>query len=419
MDKKIKLITGTIAVVMILIFVIVLIFGVGGGDKGKDLSSETLTTTLQKNKDSFEEPEHSKENTNTDPDEKNSLTLSFIGDCIIGSESGRISDGNFSYMAANYPHSYFFSQVVSELSKDDFTIANVECVLTDRELEKVGKDYDPAFWYKAPTSSTDILTLGSVEIASVVNNHVGDYGDEGYSDTVDALKAHGLQVGENLTPLYIEKNGFKIGILSCNLWSSYNVSYIEEALNTMQDKCDYKIVFFHGGTEGTHKPDNYKIDACRYLAESGLCDLIVGSHPHVLQPLEYIDGVPILYSLGNFCYSASNYPDNQTVIFRVELKKSETGIAAEPQLIPCYVYTGYINNYQPALMPEGEDRNRTLELMGSKVEYQTETTAPTTEPTTEEITESPTQQIIYEDETWQEDDYYNTEEAFQGVPVPY
>ena len=399
MDKKFKLRIGILSGVMAVVFFVV--FAVGF------MNTKTNTATHETQKNSSE--------TNTDPTAQeivqpqdtgrnNALTLSFIGDCILGSESGKVSEGNFSYMAENEAHDYFFSQVRAELSKDDLTIANMECVLTDRELEKTEKDYDPAYWYKAPTKNTDILTLGSVEIASVVNNHVSDYGEEGYKDTVAALKNHGLYVGENLTPLYIEKNGIKIGLLSCNLWSEYNTYYIEQALEDMQDKCEYKIVMFHGGTEGVHEPDNYKIDACRYLAQSGLCDLIVGSHPHRLQPMEVVDGVPILYSLGNFCYSAANYPDNQTVIFRVELKKTDSGITTETELIPCYVYTGWINNFQPAPMPDGEDKDKVLQLMATPVEHKKES---------EEESDTPE-----EEEENPADPEPETEE-FQGTPVEY
>lgn len=416
MQNKTKLLTGIIAGVMTLVFMMVFVFGmVSGGSAGTDvLETKPIAATISQD----DNAEQVTDDLDVAQTRKDMLTLSFIGDCIIGSESGKINDGNFSYVAANGEHSYFFDKVKDELSKDDFTIANMECVLTDRELEKVGKDYDPAFWYKAPTSSTDILTLGSVEVASIVNNHTGDYGEEGYSDTVDALKKYGLQVGENLTPLYIEKNGIKIGLLCCNLWSSYNVSYIEESLETMQGKCDYRIVLFHGGTEAVHEPDNYKIDACRYLAQSGLCDLIVGSHPHVLQPMEIVNNVPILYSLGNFCYSANNYPENKSVIFRVELKREKDKIITETELIPCYVYTGYINNYQPAVMPEGEDKEEVLAFMSQKVEHQTETTAPTTTPpSTPAPTEAPGYEDSYEEASVPEEVPEYTE--FEGIQVPY
>ena len=413
MENKRNKITLIIIAIMIVIFLVVFIVGISSekDTRNNEAAPSATEETLQENTEP--ETENSRENT---------LTLSFIGDCILGSESGKIYDGNFSYMAENEDHTYFFSKVKDVLAQDDVTIANLECVLTDRDLEKEGKDYSPAFWFKAPTANADILTKGSVEVASLVNNHVYDYGDEGYEDTVAALKKENLLVAQTLKPLYIEKNSIKIGILSCHLWSSYNVSYIEDALEEMQDQCDYKIVFFHGGTEAVFQPDNYKIDACRYLASTGLCDLIVGSHPHVLQPMEVVDGVPILYSLGNFCYSASNYPDNKTVILRVNLSKTESGILTETELIPCYVYIGSINNYQPAIMTDSSDIAEVLDFMSSEVKHQKETEAPTTEAPVTEFVEIEEEEVIPEEETIpEEDDSYEVEdeEEFTGVAYAY
>ncbi len=378
MNKQTKITVTVVASVMVLVFAIVLIVGLAG--KSSRNTEEEISTN----------PTDAQEVATTAP-KKEDVVLSFIGDCIIGSESGRVNDGNFSWMAQNKSHDYFFSKVYDVLGKDDLTIANVECVLTDRELEKTGKDYSPAFWFKAPASDADILTKGSVEFASVVNNHTYDYGEEGYNDTVAALKAQGMYVGESLAPVYIEKNGIKMGIVCCNLWGSYQTAYIEDALEEMQDKCEYKIVVFHGGTEAVHEPDNYKIDACRYLANSGRCDLIVGSHPHVLQPLEVVNGVPILYSLGNFCYSANNYPENKTVIFQVQIEREGDTLTTSTRLVPCYVYTGDINNYQPAVMTDQSHIDAVMDMMSQAVEHQTqppstaETTAPTEKAQTEPV----------------------------------
>ncbi len=407
MNKKTKLTVAIIASAMALVFIVVLIVGVAGKKTtpAPEVDTSTEETQLQ--------------TVPTTVIEDKGVRLSFIGDCIIGSESGKVNDGNFAWMARNKDHGYFFSKVYDVLSKDDLTVANVECVLTDRDLEKTGKDYSPAFWFKAPAGDADILTKGSVEFASIVNNHTYDYREEGYNDTVEALKAQGLLVGESLSPVYVEKKGIKIGIVSCNLWGSYQAAYIEEALEEMRDKCDYKIVFFHGGTEGVHEPDNYKIDACRYLAQTGLCDLIVGSHPHVLQPMEVVNGVPILYSLGNFCYSANNYPENKTVIFQVNLEKNGNEITTATSLIPCYVYTGSINNYQPAVMTDKDDINQVLGMMSQVVEHQTEppsTTAATTAP--ENVTEAVEEYIppetdpqedVVEDEYYEIPDYVESE----------
>lgn len=360
---------------MVLVFALVFFVGLGIDNNQDNLPLES-TTQVGTQVQTAPEPED------------DFVRLSFIGDCIFGDNTGEFSDASFAGMAARLDHSYFFSQVHYILSQDDLTIANFECVLSDRELNKTEKGYSPAFWFKANAKDADILKLGSVEVASVVNNHTYDYGEEGYKDTVAALEAQGIYASQELSPVYIDKKGIKIGILSCNLWADYQVSYIEDALETMQDKCDYKIVFFHGGEEGVHQPDNYKIDACRYLANSGLCDLIVGSHPHVLQPLEVVNDVPILYSLGNFCYSANTYPENKTIIFQADIRKTETGTKGAVSIIPCYVYTGSSNNYQPAVMTNQEDIDEVLRMMSVPVEHVVET-----EPTSSAVVEEETTQI--------------------------
>lgn len=307
--------------------------------------------------------------TATAPPEPEELVLSFIGDCIIGSESGIARNENFSWYAENVAHEYFFEKVADELSKDHLTFANVECVITDRDLEKAGKDYSPAFWFKTPTKNVDILTLGSVEVAGIVNNHTGDYKEAGYEDTKKALENAGIPAGEDCIPMYFEEQGIKIGVVYAHLWADYHLSYVEDALKEMEGQCDYKIVFFHGGEEGIHEPDDYKIRCARKLAEEGQCDLIVGSHPHVLQPMEVVNGVPIVYSLGNFCYSAAIFPENKTVIFRVRLTRQDNKINTETEIIPCYVYTGSENNYQPTLVSDKGDYDEIMNMMNTPVKY--------------------------------------------------
>ena len=326
----------------------------------------------------------------TAPEKEKRLKLSFIGDCVIGGDPIDYGYESLIWYSENYPLSYFFEKVKSELENDDFTLSNMECVLSDNlELKPVDKDYKPAFWFRAKAKNAEILTEGSVEVAGVVNNHTFDFGDEGYSDTIKSLENAGLLVGEDCVPLYFEKNGIKVGVVYANLWGYYQVNYIEDALEKMQDKCDYKIVFFHGGEEGQHEPDNFKIDACRDLANSGLCDLIVGAHPHVLQPLEVVNGVPIMYSLGNFCFAGNNYPENKTVIFKAELTKNDDGsITAETSIIPCYVYTGAYNNFQPAIITDEADKQEILDMLSAPVDYIKETEpATTTVPQTETQTE--------------------------------
>lgn len=347
----------------------------------------------------------------TTPEKDNTLKLSFIGDCILGIDPIDYSEGSFIWYSENYPLSYFFEKVYGVLSQDDFTLANVECVLSDNlELQPIDKGYEPAFWFRAKSENADILTEGSVEVAGVVNNHTYDFGDEGYTDTVKSLEDAGILAGENCSPVYFEKNGIKVGIVYADLWGYYQVDYIMDALEEMQDRCDYKIVFFHGGEEAIHEPDNFKIDACRDLANSGLCDLVVGSHPHVLQPFEVVNDVPIMYSLGNFCYAANNYPENKTVIFGATLTLNDDGtITTETSFVPCYVYTGDINNYQPAVITDEEDKAEIMQMLSAPVNYKTETEPATT--TTVATTAAPETEVYIPEETETVTEYYPEEET--------
>lgn len=348
----------------------------------------------------------------TAPKSDNTLKMSFIGDCVMGGDPVNYGYESFIWFSENNPPSYFLEKVKPVLEKDDFTLANMETVLSDNlELKPVDKGDGRAFWFRAKAKNADILTAGSVEVAGVVNNHTYDFGDEGYNDTVKALEDRGLLVGEDCAPIYFEKNSIKVGVVYANLWGYYQTSYIMEALEEMQDKCDYKVVFFHGGEEGRHEPDNFKIDACRDLAKSGLCDLIVGAHPHVLQPLEIVNNVPILYSLGNFCFAGNNYPENMTVIFGVNLTRTNDGtIKAETEITPCYVYTGEYNTFQPAPMTDANDMKAVFDLINAPVDY-TKETEPATSSTAPE-TEAEEEEPYYpEDEEIYTEEYYPDEEA--------
>ncbi len=353
---------------------------------------------------------------------ENTLKMSFIGDCVIGGDPVDYGYESFIWYSENYPLSYFFEKVKPVLEQDDFTLANMETVLSDNmSLRPVEKEGERTFWFMAKSKNAQILTEGSVEVAGVVNNHTYDFGDEGYSDTVKSLEDAGLLVGEDCSPIYFEKNGIKVGVAYANLWAYYQVNDIFDALEEMQDKCDYKVVFFHGGEEGQHEPDNFKIDACRDLANSGLCDLIVGAHPHVLQPLEVVNNVPILYSLGNFCFAGNNYPENKTVIFGVTLTKDASGkVTAETNITPCYVYTGDINSFQPAVITDADDKQEILDMLKVPVDYIKETEPTTTAPKTEPETEAkyiPEETESFEEEYYPEEEYpEETESDEEYIP---
>ena len=291
------------------------------------------------------------------------IDLSIVGDCLLATQKGQTYKGSFSWYAARQEPAYFFEKVYDIFSADDFTIVNLENVLTDRPLKEKEKSTDPAYWFKAPAANAGILAQNSVEAVSLANNHTGDYGEAGRRDTARAVEAAGLPYGTNDETVYLEKNGFTIALICHGLWNEGQASQIIRRLNAAAENSDYQIVFFHGGTEGTHDVEDWKQRACRRLADAG-ADLVVGCHPHVLQPMEVYNGVNIVYSLGNFCYGGNRRPENRTVICRAVLTVEGGQLADEAvEFIPCYVYTGNTNNWQPAPITDEAERQKVLAFM--------------------------------------------------------
>ncbi|MCI8590570.1 MAG: CapA family protein [Clostridiales bacterium] len=281
------------------------------------------------------------------------IKMSFTGDCLIGSDYGKHNAGSFNWFADQEGTSYFFSEVKEVFDNDDITVVDCETVLSDnRELAPVFKEEDPGYWYMGPAENAAIFAEGGVEIASVANNHTGDYQHLGYLDTLQALSDQGIMVGENLKPVYYEVRGITVGVLCCNCWSTYHANLILKKIEEMNECSDVQIIVPHGGTMNVYEPDAWRVKAFRQFIDAG-AEVVAAGHPHVLQPLEvYGDGV-IVYSLGNFCYGGSKHPENATVIFTVSLRFLDgafDGLTYE--LLPCYLYTTPENNYQPTLIPE-------------------------------------------------------------------
>ena len=294
----------------------------------------------------------------SEPEIQNSMKLTFLGDCLVSTYRGGAAKGTFNWYAKNYPATYFFEKVYDTLSSDDYTIANCETVLTDRKLTERAKGGNRVFWFYGPTENAKIFTAGSVEVTGVVNNHMKDYGQAGYEDTLAALKKENLIVGDYNKPVYLEKNGIKAAIMFVNLWSYGDTDKLIADMKKLDADTDYKIIYFHGGVEATNYPEQWKVNACRKLIDSG-ANFVIGMHPHVLQPIEEYNGGVIVYSLGNFLFGGNTAPVKNTIMYQVELKKG----SFTQNVIPCQVYSGSRNNWQPCYPETESSRKKTLELL--------------------------------------------------------
>ena len=295
------------------------------------------------------------------------VLMSFVGDCMLASERDRDATNAFKYYARDKEPEYFFAEVQDYFGTDDFTVVNLENVLTDNPLKEIEKTGSKVFWYKGPTSNVNILTHGSVEGVTFANNHANDYGRQGYLDTIEALENAGLNYGVNDKITYYTKDGFRVAVICTTLYGSYQTEMVINNVNEASKRSDYQVVFFHGGEMYSYAPESWMVKAVHDIVDAG-ADCVLGAHPHVLRPYEYYNGAHIVYSLGNFCYGGKNYPINATIIFQLDLEVIDGRLASvTPIFIPCYVYTGKKNNYQPAVMPEGKDKQQVLDFLEWKV----------------------------------------------------
>lgn len=296
------------------------------------------------------------------------IDLSIVGDCLLATDDGKDSSYSFSSYAKNKAPDYFLKKVSYIFQNDDFTIANLENVLTDKPLKKRNKG-EGAFHFKAPTSNTNILKKGYVDIVSITNNHTYDYGYEGYSDTMKALNKAGILWASEDKTLYLNKNGYTIALIPASLYDSSQTNSIINRIKAASAKSDYQIVYFHGGKEAIYKPETWKINACHRLVDAG-ADLVIGNHPHRLQPLEIYKGVNIIYSLGNFCFGGNNHmTSNRTIIYKTVLKIENGKLVQEDtRLIPCYIQddSKYQNNWQPDIIKKEEDKKLVIDFLFGK-----------------------------------------------------
>jgi poly-gamma-glutamate synthesis protein (capsule biosynthesis protein) len=169
-----------------------------------------------------------------------------------------------------------------------------------------------------------------VDIVGIANNHAYDYGQQAFLDTIAALDSVGVDhVGGGATieqashPVYyITDNGMKIAIIcatqierisnpdtrgatedAAGVFRCMDDTLLLERVREAREKGAFVIVFIHWGTESTTEIDQHQLRQAKEIVEAG-ANMIVGAHPHVLQKIEFIDGVPVFYSLGNYIFNS-------------------------------------------------------------------------------------------------------------------
>ena len=248
------------------------------------------------------------------------VTIDFTGDI-------NLADDWHTMLAASQKQNSVYDCISEDISKElqsaDISVVNNEFVFSDGGDRQENK----AYTFRAKTSNILFLNIFGADLANLANNHTYDFRASGLLDTIDTLNNYGIATmgaGENLAAAkaiqYYIANGKKIAFVAATEIERYS-NYTKEATETeagvlktlnptiynqviaeAKANSDYVIASVHWGTEGTYNYSGYQYNLAKGFVDAG-ADAIIGGHPHRLQGIEYINGVPVCYSLGNFWFS--------------------------------------------------------------------------------------------------------------------
>ncbi|MCI2242403.1 CapA family protein [Adlercreutzia faecimuris] len=291
--------------------------------------------------------------------EPTQVTVTFAGDCTLGTDEAfdYATSLNALYEAVDGPE-YFLKNVQPIFSADDLTIVNMEGTLTTSSARA-----DKTFAFKGPAEFAKILSSSSVEAASLANNHSRDYGEQSYQDTIAALDAEGVPSFGYERIGYVDVKGVKVGLVGAYELAEHEgmrddmVARIQEARD---NGAQLVLVYIHWGIERETVPNDTQMMLGRAAIDAG-ADLVVGSHPHVIQGWEVYEGRYIVYSLGNFCFGGNSNPaDKDCMIFQQTFTVTGDEVAKDDdvEFIACSVSSSSSrNNYQPT-PAEGDEKAR-------------------------------------------------------------
>ena len=235
-------------------------------------------------------------------------------------------------------------ELLTIMNSADVMCVNNEFTFSDRGKPLEGKMYT----FRAKPERVSLLSEMGVDLALLANNHVYDYGEESMIDTFDTLESAGIgyfgagrNLEEAMKPYYVEADGITIAFVAASRAEKYKMTpqatetepgilrcYDTELfLNVIREadaNADIVLACVHWGTEYSTVLEEAQLTTGKLYLDAG-ADAIIGSHSHCLQGMEFYDGKPIIYSLGNFWFNKRSLP---TMLLSVHI----TGEREQPKL---------------------------------------------------------------------------------------
>ena len=314
-----------------------------------------------------------------------SLRLIFAGDIM-----GHDSQIEAARTGTGYDYDTCFSVLRSYIESADIAIANLEVTLA-------GPPYKGYPQFSSPDELAPALKNAGFDLMITANNHSLDRGKKGLERTLIILENNDLLMTGTFTneqerniyyPLILEKNGIRIALLNYTYGTNglktehpNIVNYIDReqiALDLNKAKLalpDFIIVTMHWGLEYQREENTEQQALAEFIAQNG-ADAIIGSHPHVVQPLRLISTgnkqVPVLFSLGNFISNQRNRYTDGGILFELTIEKDTYTRITDFGYLPVWVYKQPVKNEgnQFVLLPSNKEKQFYNSLGMSETDYE-------------------------------------------------
>ncbi|MFY9213339.1 MAG: CapA family protein [Tissierellaceae bacterium] len=299
------------------------------------------------------------------------FVLSFAGDINFDENWATMKYYN---TAENGIYDCISPELIELMKEADIMCLNNEFTYSTGGTPLKGK----AYTFRAHPSRVEILKEMGVDIVSLANNHAYDYGPQSLIDTMATLKEAGISyvgaghnIDEAMEPAYFEVDGKTIayvaasraeknkmtpqatmdspGILRC-----YDTELFVETIKEAKKNADYVIAYVHWGTEYSYELEEVQLSTGREYLDAG-ADIIIGAHPHILQGIEYYNGKPIVYSLGNYWF---NNKDIDTILLNIHFYGDDTEEYIELEIIPAIQ-----SNSRTQIVTEEAEKERIFSLL--------------------------------------------------------
>lgn len=239
-------------------------------------------------------------------------------------------------------------RLIRKMRSCDYMVLNNEFSISNRGKAMKGK----AYTFRAPRRNVKLLQQLGVDAVSLANNHVYDYGERAFLDTLSALENNGIKYTgggkdskEAKKPVYFQSKGKTIAVIAATraekyiltpaagkhspgVFRTYDDTQYVRAIRKAKKKADVVIAFVHWGTEYSTKLESAQTSQAKDYINAG-ADVVVGAHTHCLQGVGYYKGKPIFYSLGNYWFNEKTL---YTTLLLLTIRKNGS---VEARMLPC------------------------------------------------------------------------------------